>query len=143
MEYISSEQYIQAKKAEYFHDWDTYDKIMGCTNSLDCKNTARYTKGLNNKKWEENAKRLCYPGIKAKFEQKIDLRFALLNKTNHKKIVECTSDKLWGNGIPLNRPNCLDQSQWINQILEEVHFEQYNIIWCQLTHHLTSRILSH
>ena len=29
--------------------------------------------------------------------------------------MECTSDRLWGTGIPLNDANCLDSSRWINQ----------------------------
>ena len=36
--YISSEQFIQARKAEFFRDQQTVDRVMGCTNSLDCKN---------------------------------------------------------------------------------------------------------
>ena len=39
--YISTEQYIQAQKAEYFKDKQSYDKIMCAINSLDCKNFAR------------------------------------------------------------------------------------------------------
>ena len=42
--------------------------------------------------------------------------------------MECTNDKLWGKGIPLNRDECLDQSKWTNQgilgeILEEIQHE--------------------
>ena len=40
IEYISSEQYIQAQKALLFKDKTSYNKIMGATNSLDCKNAA-------------------------------------------------------------------------------------------------------
>ena len=29
--------------------------------------------------------------------------------------MECTADRLWGTGIPLNDPNCLDSSKWISQ----------------------------
>ena len=39
-EYISSEQYIQATKAHYFKDFDSYQKIMGCKTSFDCKQLA-------------------------------------------------------------------------------------------------------
>ena len=37
VQYISSEQYIQASKAQYFGDNDTHLKIMGCTTSFECK----------------------------------------------------------------------------------------------------------
>ena len=38
--YISTEQFIQAKKAEYFNDKQSQVKIMCATSSLDCKNFA-------------------------------------------------------------------------------------------------------
>ena len=37
LQYISSEQFIQARKAQYFGDIDTHSKIMGCSTSLECK----------------------------------------------------------------------------------------------------------
>ena len=46
-EYISSEQYIQATKAHYFKDFDSYQKIMGCKTSFDCKQLAWSICGLN------------------------------------------------------------------------------------------------
>ena len=38
-----------------------------------------------------------------------------LLETGHKRLVECTHDGLWGNGIPLYQPNCLNQQQWKRQ----------------------------
>ena len=35
--FISSEQYIQASKAQYFSDIDMYNQILGCKHSADCK----------------------------------------------------------------------------------------------------------
>ena len=61
--YISTEQYIQAQKAEYFKDKQTYDKIMCAINSLDCKNFTRGIKNFNRRKWETMAKDICRPGI--------------------------------------------------------------------------------
>ena len=56
----------------------------------------------------------------------------LLPKTGSKTIVECASDRLWGTGIPLNDPTCLDPQKWINQgimgqILEGIHNEALQI----------------
>ena len=126
--YISSEQFIQTKKAEFFSDRATYDKIMGSSTSLDCKKTSRFIKRFDKSKWTEVAKQVCSPGIKAKFHQNPDLMCTLLYKTGHKNIAECTNDKLWGTGIPLNKMECLDQSVWMGQgilgeILEEIREE--------------------
>ena len=73
-------------------------------------------------------KKHLLPWNQAKFQQNTDLMSTLLNKTGYKKIVECTNDRLWGTGVPLNKVDCLDQSKWIGQgilgeILEEICFE--------------------
>ena len=58
---------------------------------------------------------ICLPGIRAKFYQNPMAMDTLLYKTGNKKIVECASDCLWGNGMPLGDPACLDSTKWISQ----------------------------
>ena len=128
IDYISSEQFIQAKKAEYFNDRVAYDRIMGCSNSLDCKKSSWFIRGFDKNRWEDNAKSICSPGIKEKFQKNAELMSILQNKTGYKRIMECMNDRLWGTGVPLNKTDCLDQSKWTGQgilgeILEEIHFE--------------------
>ena len=128
IEYISSEQFIQAKKAEFFKDRNAYNRIMGSATSLECKKNSRLIRGFDRSRWEDVAKQVCYPGIRAKFQQNTDLLNTLLYKTGQKKIVESTNDKLWETGIPLNKVECLDQSKWTGQgilgeILEEICHE--------------------
>ena len=48
-----------------------------------------------------------------------------------KRIVECASDRLWGTGVPLGDPECLDPTKWISQgilgqILEYIREEAVN-----------------
>ena len=45
VDYISSEQYIQAKKAEFFNDQACLGNILSSTTSLDCKVQAKNIKG--------------------------------------------------------------------------------------------------
>ena len=45
VDYISSEQYIQAKKAEFFNDQACLGNILSSTTSLDCKIQAKNIKG--------------------------------------------------------------------------------------------------
>ena len=52
--YISSEQFIQASKAQYFGDMDVYNQIMGCKNSSDCKEFSRKIRGVDHSKWENS-----------------------------------------------------------------------------------------
>ena len=115
VQYISSEQFIQANKAKYFGDHEAYNQIMGCTTSLECKRASRQIRNVDVDKWDMVAGELCQPGIQSKFLQNPPVMDMLLWKTGHKTIVECTSDRLWGTGIPLNDANCLDSSKWINQ----------------------------
>ena len=125
IDYISAEQFIQAKKAELFNDKIAYDRIMGCATSLDCKKNARQIKGFDRNSWETHTKVCCMPGICAKFQQNPDLMEVLLSKTGAKQIVECSNDSFWGTGTPINKPDCLDQTNWTSQgilgeILEEI-----------------------
>ena len=59
IDYISSEQYIQAQKAVLFNDETCYNRIMAATNSLDCKNVARSVHNYDRVKWETATGSLC------------------------------------------------------------------------------------
>ena len=113
--YISSEQLIQANKAKFFGDLETYNQILCCSTSLECKNPSKLIRNVDESKWEEEAGNICFPGICAKFYQNPVAMDTLLYKTGNKKIVECASDRLWGNGMPLGNPACLDSTKWISQ----------------------------
>ena len=109
--YISTEQFIQAQKAEYFKDKLSFDKIMCAVNSLDCKNFARGIVNFNRRMWETVAKDICRPGIQAKPMQNPDLLQILVEKTSNKRIVESANDCLWGTGVPLAREGCLNKEK--------------------------------
>ena len=113
--YISSEQLIQANKAKFFGDLETYNQILSCSSSLECKNLSRQIRNVDETKWEEKAGNICLPGIREKFYQNPVAMDTLLYKTGKKRIVECASDHLWGNGMPLGDPACLDPTKWISQ----------------------------
>ena len=113
--YISSKQFIQANKAKYFGDLNTQDLILGCTTSLECKILWKQIRNFDDSKWDEVAGTVCYPGLQAKFQQNPHAMDTLIRKTGNKRIVECASDRLWATGIPLNDPNCLDDTKWIGQ----------------------------
>ena len=128
VEYISYEQFIQSQKANLFKDVTSYNRIMGATNSLDCKNAARAIKNFDRDHWEKVAETLCKAGIKAKFSQNQYLLEVLMEKTGNKTLVECANDRLWANGIPLYSDTCLNRQRWISQgllgkLLKEVRSE--------------------
>ena len=96
VQYISGEQLIQANKAKLFGDTDTYNEILCCTSSLECKNLSKQIRNVDERKWEEEALDTCLPGIRAKFYQNTHVMDTLLNKTGMKRIVECASDRTVG-----------------------------------------------
>ena len=129
--YISSEQWIQANKAKFSGDIEMYNEILCCSTSLECKILSKQIRNMDDKKWEEEAMNICLPGIRAKFHQNPNAMDTLINKTGTKRIVECASDRLWGTGMPLSDPACLDHTKWISQgilgqILERIREEVLN-----------------
>ena len=129
--YISSEQWIQANKAKFSGDIEMYNEILCCFTSLECKILSKQIRNMDDKKWEEEAMNICLPGIRAKFHQNINAMDTLVNKTGTKRIVECASDRLWGTGMPLSDPACLNRAKWISQgilgqILERIRDEVLN-----------------
>ena len=49
VQYISSEQFIQANKAKYFGDHEAYNQIMGCSTSLECKCASRQIRNVDDR----------------------------------------------------------------------------------------------
>ena len=131
LNFISSEQFIQASKAEFFGDTDVYNQIMGCKHSVDCKDISKKIKGVDNSKWDMVAADLCRPGIRQKFVQNPILLEILVKRTGTMRIVECSKDRLWGTGIPLTQDDCLNCDNWISpgimgKILEDIRMEFCN-----------------
>ena len=123
-QFHSSEQLIQYKKAELFHDNRTITNILRSTSAFECKKLSREISGYNHDHWIANAKELCTPGLTEKFVQNQHCADLLIG-TGDKKIAEACRDTIWGTGIALNHNNCLKQEHWKNQgllgeILEDI-----------------------
>ena len=113
-QYHSSDQFIQQQKCKMFGDQETEALIMATESALECKQLSRDIKNFDPKRWKQNAKASCTPGILAKFEQNEQLSH-LLQSTGQKCLVECCKDRLWGNGIPLYDSNALNPAHWHSQ----------------------------
>ena len=77
------------------------------------------------------AKELCKLGISAKFFQNPELA-KMFEMAGNKRLVEACYEKLWGTGIPLHHPDCLDKEKWTNpgimcEMLSEIKEELYGI----------------
>ena len=52
----------------------------------------------------------------------------MLVNTGNKRLVESSYDQLWGTGIPLNDPSCLNKSKWsspgiLSKLLMDIHLK--------------------
>ena len=60
-QYISSEQFIQANKAKYFGDLDTYSMILGCSTSLERKILSKQIRNVDDTKWDKSSRCCMLP----------------------------------------------------------------------------------
>ena len=123
----STEQYVQYTKACYFGNHDLARHILAAKQAYECKVLSRKIVYIQDKKWSDVAKDLCYPGIKAKFEQNTNLHKFLIH-TGSTILAECSYNSLWGTGIPIHHTDCLIQEWWTSQgllgiLLTKVHSE--------------------
>ena len=88
-------------------------QIMSTENALESKLLARDIVGYDEWKWKDVAYQECYKGIFEKFNQNENLKRVLVN-TGNKTLVESSYDQIWGTGIPLTDPACLDKTKWYN-----------------------------
>ena len=111
IEFNSSEQFIQTKKAEFFEDDIARDRILAAEDAQDCKEVAHDINNFNKRKWITVAERLCEPGIQQKFLQNRNLLVTLLD-TNNKTLVKASFDDIWRTGIHISSRDALIRSKW-------------------------------
>ena len=127
IKYHSSEQFIQHMKARFFEDKKSAEAILHAPTPRECKQLSKGIVNYNYDSWANMAKELCKPGISAKFFQNPDLA-KMFEVTGNKSLVEACYKKLWGTGIPLHHPDCLNQEKWYNkgimsEMLSEIRAE--------------------
>ena len=101
--FTSTEQYIQYRKASYFDEFVTANKIANTSSVLECKELARQIKDFNKSQWETVAKDHCKLGIECKFKQNPSLMDLLLNLTADKLIAESTGDRFFWYRCPITQ----------------------------------------
>ena len=110
----TSEHYIQYMKAMTFGDRPSAIKILNAATPADCKSIGWKVANFDKEKWDESAKTLCFPGIKAKFHQNKGLLETLLRTKDH-ILVEAAKDKTWRTGRVLARDDWYDNTLWHSQ----------------------------
>lgn len=112
VEYNCAEQYMMAKKALLFGDYDSLALIMNTKEPKEQKALGKKVKGFNKEKWETYCRDYVYDANYAKFTQNSEMQKELL-ATGDKEIVEASpEDKIWGIGLHETNPLAWDKSTW-------------------------------
>ena len=127
VQYETSEQYIQARKAEFSGDEEIKSEILLTKSALRCKQFGKEVRNCDTNRWNAVAAEYCYPGILSKFQQNPGLA-SFLKKTGSKTIIECCYDNVWGCGTPLSNPDCIKPTEnskqgILGELLERVREE--------------------
>lgn len=112
VEYNCGEQYMMAKKALLFGDYDALREIMLEDEPSTQKAIGKTVKGFDKTKWEKHCRKIVYDGNYAKFTQNPKMEKELM-ASGQLEIVEASpTDAIWGIGMGVNHPNILDRTKW-------------------------------
>lgn len=105
------EQHFQYSKAIHHNEKEIAERIMGLSNPLRIKSLGDGIEG--NKGWLERRMLVLYDGVRAKFEQNLQLQDELLS-TEGKHLYEATTDTYYGCGIGFES-NRWQKKDWIGE----------------------------
>ena len=114
--YKSSEQLYMARKALYFDDYDSFNKILETTNPLKAKKLGRKVKNFSQESWDKVKLEVMTEVCFEKFYQNPELKKELCS--NNKILVEASPyDAIWGIKLAECDDRVLDESKWQGQNL--------------------------
>lgn len=112
IEYNTAEQYMMAKKALLFNDFDAYREIMLEKQPALQKAIGKTVRGFDKIKWETYCRKYVYDANYAKFTQNQKM-FKELMDSGDREIVEASpEDRIWGIGMHESDPDILDRTKW-------------------------------
>lgn len=112
VEYNTAEQYMMAKKALMFGDFEMLEQIMETSNPATQKDCGKRVKGFVKEVWEANCRKIVRDANYAKFTQNPKMLTEML-KDQDKEIVEASpEDKIWGIGLHETNPLAWERETW-------------------------------
>ena len=100
------------KKALYFHDQETAQKIKAAADAAEAKRLGSLVNGFKKDKWSKVTPDMIFEAIYSKFSQNESLKSFLLS-TGRNTLVEANqNDKYWGCGLALENTDIFDPSKW-------------------------------
>ena len=111
-EYNCAEQYMMARKALLFDDYEIFGQIMECKEPKKTKALGRKIRNFNEDVWNDYKYNIVYEGNLLKFAQNKQLREYLLS-TKDKVIVEASPyDGIWGIKMSRDDLNAKNPLKW-------------------------------
>ncbi len=110
--FANAEQYMMYKKAQHFDDQDSVEKILAEPNPKKVKALGRKVKDFDAESWAEVAEDHVTVGSVAKFTQNEDCLEQMIKDKNLILVEASPYDRIWGIGLGVHDPKCLDEKQW-------------------------------
>lgn len=122
VEYNCCEQYMMAKKAILFQDYESLAKIMGDDDPSYQKAIGKQVKNFDKTKWEKYCRKYVYDANYAKFSQNPDMKAELLKSFGRELVEASPEDRIWGIGLHEHDERSWDKSTWegTNWLGEEI-----------------------
>lgn len=110
--YTSSEQYMMHRKALYFGDTASAERILAENDCKTVKALGRKVAPFDPVEWAGVRQIIVYRGLLEKFRQNPELREKLL-ATGDAILAECSPlDRVWGIGMGTENEDRLDTAKW-------------------------------
>lgn len=107
----TAEHWMMYWKAVLFEDYTTADKILAAQDPQVVKSLGRQVANFNEYIWSQWRYPIVEEGNYYKFSQNKDICDWLCSTTEH--LVEASPyDTIWGIGLGVGNPDCLDENTW-------------------------------
>ena len=100
--YWCMEQYMMAKKAELFGDFEIQEEIMKSLSQKEIKGLGRQIRNFNDDIWDKNKIKIVFEGNYAKYKSNPKLKSYLINQRNKILVEASPYDNIWGIGLSKN-----------------------------------------
>lgn len=132
-QFHTMEQFLAWRKAKLAKRKSLINRALSSVNPVICKGILNELRGVNADEWEDMLDEVVTSGLRAKFTQNRALAQFLIS-THPKTLGEASLNRRWGIGLPLNSPEALDVSKWVeggnllgkklSQVREELRAEK-------------------
>ncbi len=110
----TSEHIFMLKKAELFHDWETFDKIIATDSPREAKRLGREVRNFSQEIWDKEKENAMYSALLLKsYSSREFIDVILRPEWKDKSFVEANpNDTIWAIGMSEDDPGINDPKNW-------------------------------